>query len=170
MELFLWKFLVFLLICSVDQWLYRRVATLWILGKYSTRIQSAFHGFGRSFCSFHQLWSILACHFQASLDCGCWWTLPRHNTESEKTLALERWRLITVSLPINYSCFHEWFVDLMLSKLSISSCSLPNFSELSNIFYKMKSVEFLMEFGLSRKFFPMNVAAFIVTAIKHSPN
>ena len=28
--------------------------------------------------------------FQASLDCACWWALPRHNTQSEKTYAFAR--------------------------------------------------------------------------------
>ena len=39
------------------------------------------------------------------------------------------------------------------------------FSEMSNIFYKVRSLEFMMEFWLSAKLFPMTVAAFIVEAI-----
>ena len=56
------------------------------------------------------------------------------------------------------------FSNKFLSKL-FSSCSLTNFSEMSNIFFKVRSVELLMEFSWSMKFFPMNVAAFIVAAI-----
>ena len=53
----------------------------------------------------------------------------------------------------------------LLSKLLISSCSFTNFSEMSNIFFSVRSVVFIMEFWLSWKFFLMNVAAFIVAAI-----
>ena len=60
-EFFLWKFLVFLPSRSVDLWLYHRAATLWILGRCSTRIQSALHWFRQSFCNFEKLWSNLAC-------------------------------------------------------------------------------------------------------------
>ena len=55
-EFFLWKFLM--LICSVDHWLYRRAATLWILGRCSTRVGSALHSHRHNLYSFDQLWSI----------------------------------------------------------------------------------------------------------------
>ena len=102
--------------------------------------------------------------FQASLDFGCWWTLQRHNTESEKTLTFARWRLMMVSSPINDRYFHECFSQGIVSTLKISSCSPTNFADMSNIFFNVRSEVFIMEFWLSWKFFPMNVAAFIVTA------
>ena len=74
LEFFLWKFLVFLLICSVDLWLYHRAATWWILVKYSTRILSALHWFRHSLCSFDQLWSIQSCLSKLRWDLGYWWT------------------------------------------------------------------------------------------------
>ena len=52
------NFLVFLVICSVDMWLYHRAATLWILGRCSTRIQSALHWFLHSLCSFCRSWPL----------------------------------------------------------------------------------------------------------------
>ena len=39
----LWKFLVFVPSRSIDHWFYHRAATLWILGRCSTRIQSTLH-------------------------------------------------------------------------------------------------------------------------------
>ena len=53
----------------------------------------------------------------------------------------------------------------ILSKLLISSCSLTNFSEMSNICFKVRSLEFKMKFWKVEKFFPMNVAAFIVATM-----
>ena len=52
---------MFLQICSVDLWLYHRAATYRLLGRCSTRIQSALHWFHHSLCSFEKLWSILSC-------------------------------------------------------------------------------------------------------------
>ena len=51
----------------------------------------------------------------------------------------------------------------------ISSCSSMNFADMSNIFFKVRSVEFMMEFWLSRELFPMNVVQFIVAVINISP-
>ena len=53
-ECFLWKFLVFVPSRSVDHWLYRRAATLWILGRCSTR--SALHRYRHNLCSFSRIW------------------------------------------------------------------------------------------------------------------
>ena len=50
------------------------------------------------------------------------------------------------------------------STLKISSCSLTNFAEKSNIFFSVRSDVFMMEIWLSCKFLPMNVVALIVTA------
>ena len=46
-----------------------------------------------------------------------------------------------------------------------SSCSASNFADMSNICFSVRSAVFAMEFWLSRKFLPMNVADSIVTAI-----
>ena len=115
-----------------------------------------------------QLWEIVIhpiLSFQDSLDFGCWWTLPRHNTESEKTWTFARWRLMIASSPINDRYFYEFFSQRIESTLKISSCSLTNFADMSNIFFSVRSDVFMMEFWLSCKFLPMNVAALIVTAI-----
>ena len=53
----------------------------------------------------------------------------------------------------------------MLSKLLISSCSPTNFAVITNICFKVRSSEFMMKFWIVEKFFPMNVAAFIVAAM-----
>ena len=58
------------------------------------------------------------------VDFGCWWTLPRHNTESEKTWTFARWRLMIASSPINDRYFYEFFSQRIESTLKISSCSL----------------------------------------------
>ena len=109
-EFFLWIFPWFLLICSVDLWLYRRGATYRILGRCSTRIQSALHRFRQNLLSCNVLnpWkishnksisspSILSkflyfedfnhpnLYSHASLGSGFCKIFPRHNSESEKT-------------------------------------------------------------------------------------
>ena len=61
--------------------------------------------------------------------------------------------------------FPRMFFQWILTTLLTSSCSPTNFDDMSNIFFKVRSVEFIMEFWLSRKFFPMNVAAFNVAAM-----
>ena len=61
--------------------------------------------------------------------------------------------------------FHECFSQGIVSTLKISSCSLTNFADMSNIFFSVRSDVFILEFWSFWKFFPMNVAAFIVTAI-----
>ena len=68
------------------------ILTYWILGKHSSRIQSALHWFSHSLCTFHQLRSILSCLSKLRWDFGCWWILTRHNTESEKTWIFALWR------------------------------------------------------------------------------
>ena len=119
---------------------------------------------GSPLCSFYQLWSILS--FLPKL---CWIQDVagpfQDTTQNPRRQTFARWRLKTVSSPINDSCFHDLVFQWILSTLFISSCSLTNFSEMSNIFFEMRSVEFLIEFWSSRKFFSMNVAAFIVAII-----
>ena len=84
-EFFLWNFLVFLLICTINFWLLHWAATCWILGKYSTPIPLARRRFCQSFCIFWEdlIHPNLCSH--ASLDSGFSKIFPRHNTESEKT-------------------------------------------------------------------------------------
>ena len=68
---------------------------------------------------------------------------------------------MTVSSPISDICFHL----RMLSDLLISSCSPTNSAVISNICFKVRSLEFMLKFWIVEKFFPMNVAAFIVAAM-----
>ena len=70
-----------------------------------------------------------------------------------------------VSSPINDRYFHECLSQRIVSTFEISSCSPTNFAEMSNIFFSVRSFVFTMEFWLSWKFLPMNVAEFIITAI-----
>ena len=84
-EFFLGKFLVFLLIWTVNVWLLHWAATYWILRKYSTRIPSAHHQFCQSFCNFEEDFNYPNLCSHASFDWGFSKIFPRHNTESEKT-------------------------------------------------------------------------------------
>ena len=69
-----------------------------------------------------------------------------------------------LSSPINDRC--PWiFSQPIVSKPEISSCSVTNFADMSNIFFSVRSVVFTMEFWLSWKLFPMNIAHSIATAI-----
>ena len=101
---------------------------------------------------------------QALLDLGCWWTLPRQNTESEKT-DFRSLKIDNGFVTNQWQTFHEY-----LSQWIYPHCwSLPvhppillwcrTFSsrwDLWNSWWNFEIVE---------KFFPMKVAAFIVAAM-----
>ena len=70
-----------------------------------------------------------------------------------------------LSSPINDRYFHECFSQPIVSKPEISSCSVTNFADMSNICLSVRSAVFTMEFWLFWKFLPMNIADSIVTAI-----
>ena len=93
--------------------------------------------------------------------------LPRHNTESEKDVDLPwRWRLITLSSPINDRHFHEWFSQPIVSNPEFSPCSDTNLVDMSNICLSVRSV--CIHNGLdncSGNSFPMNTADSIVTVV-----
>ena len=71
--------------------------------------------------------------FHASFDWGFSRIFPWHNTESEKTQTFVRWRLMTLSSPINDRYFHEWFSQPTVSNPEISFCSDTSFVDMSNI-------------------------------------
>ena len=83
-EFFLWKFLVFVPSRSVDHWFYHGAATLWILGRCSTRIRSVLHRCCHNLQFLTDLTPAIL-FFQVSLESGCWRILPKHDTQSEKT-------------------------------------------------------------------------------------
>ena len=70
-----------------------------------------------------------------------------------------------LSSPFNDIDFHEWFSQPIVSKPEISSCSDTNFADMSYICLSVRSVVFAMVLRLFGKFFPMNIADSIVTAI-----
>ena len=163
-EFFQWKFLVFLPSCSVELCLYCRAATLWILGRCSTRIQSALHWFRQSLCSFEKMWSIQS--FSSKLrwipDVDGSSHDSKQNWEDIDFCALKidncfitnprqifQWMLV----PTNR--FQTWDPHLVL----------PNFADMSNICFNVRSAVFTMEFSSFWKFWHMNTADSIVTAI-----
>ena len=70
-----------------------------------------------------------------------------------------------LSSPIYDRYFHECFSQPIVSKPEISSCSVTNFADISNICLSVRSAVFTMEFWLFWKIFPMSAADSIVTAI-----
>ena len=150
---------------SVDHWLYRRDATLWILGRCSTRIHLALRWYRQNLCSFSRTWPLQS--FSSKLrwnqDVEEPFRGTKQNPRRHRLFVL--WRLMTISSRINDSCLHEFFHQKMLSKPLISSSSPTNFAVISNICFKVRSSEFMMKFWIVEKFFPMNVAAFIVAAM-----
>ena len=61
-------------------------------------------------------------------------------------------------------CHSHLFVNFYIRRYCIYS-SLTNFADMSNIFFSVRSIVFIMKFWLFWKFLPMNVADSIVTAI-----
>ena len=154
---------MFFLICSVDLWLYHGAATYRILGRCSTRIQSAHHRFCQSFCNFEKIWSILI--FAPMLR----WHLDSDGSSQDTFLNLKRRslvcrRLMILSSSVNDRYFHDCFSQPIVSKPEISSCSVTNFADMLNICFSVRSSVFTMELWFW-KLFPMNTADSIVTAI-----
>ena len=91
-QFFLWKFLVFLPSRSVDHWLHRRAAKLWILGRCSTRIQSTLHWYYHNLSSFSRSWPLQFCSSKIR------W-IPHVDGSFQETKNLRRHRLL---------CAEDW--------------------------------------------------------------
>ena len=75
-----------------------------------------------------------------------------------------------VSSPINDRYFHEYFSQPIVSKPEISSCSVTNFADMSNMCLSVRSAVFTMEFWLFWKILSQEYRWFHCYRHKHSPS
>ena len=96
---------------------------------------------------------------------------PRHNTESEETCTLVRWRLITLSSPINDRYSHEWFSQPIVSNPEISSRSDTNLLWICRTFVlSVRSVVFYNGLTIVQVILSHEYCWFHCNSHKHSPN
>ena len=166
------KFSCFLLLLpsrSVDHWFYHRAATLWILGRCSTRIQSALHWYHHNLCSFSRLGLLQPCSSKL-----------RWIRDVE-----EPFRSTTQNRRIHrFLCFEDWWLFHHQSVTDVSKNSFPNefcpnhgfppghwstarWHRTSASTWDLQNCWWI--FWIVEKVFPMNIAAFIV-AIMNIPH
>ena len=116
-------------------------------------ISVAFHGFGSlQFCSSKLRWI---------LDDDGPFQGTTQNPKRRRPSWAEDWWYFHHHF-LTFICMNV-FPQPIVSKPKISSCSVTNFEDMSNICLSMRSAVFTMEFWLFSKFFPMKTADSIVS-------